>query len=500
MNREETLALYQKAKKEGRKIWNAWANSMLSEKERLKDEGSWESKNQEWQNKAKADFSTKENPHTFSEPSDFSGFIFPSHVLFEFAIFEEKANFTNAIFSGEANFQGTVFNGWTTFYRTSFVSSSWFYRTTFNKDVIFSNAIFIKESYFRYATFNKYSNYDGAKFIYGSSFEYSLFSDKISFINASFRKRVNFSSTNFKNQAVFDYTTFHSEILFTAIRCNGSFSLNKSKFLSEIPNFNQAHFVESPRLDNLQIGSPPQEILSSPYHWQRYFWQEKSLAQITRYWKRRYDRYTAPWWNKFRNANRDPEDEAKYRALKRLAIQAHDHENEQKFWAGEIRARRHIKDFINPFKKGPASTVRYIGGVFYALLSDFGRSIWRPVIFWSVLVHAMTCVHLSAHKHLQNPPTPQETARVKYPSDPKPDCNPSWSALHVSLKTSSLGLGFDRTKSEVYKDHYRCLYPAKNSSLKIPDNILIYEFVQMLISAVLIFLLLLGIRNNFKLK
>ena len=463
MNREETFERYNRAQKEGIHIWNDWANEMLAEKKRLFETGEWsvdekeEPKNDQtrtWYDEAKADFSTLKQPHTFEDDINFSGLIFPG-----------KTQFSGAKFKGIAFFNKTRFHG-----KTHFINAN------FSHYVIFMEAIFKEKTWF-----------NGSVFLSISSFNYTVFIQSVSFNTTVFKRFVSFQNAIFK-----DISNFR------AIRAENAFSLKGVKFSNKVPDFHQANFAEAPHLEIVNICPTPR--ITRAFRWERYFWSKNFSQYLVSTPDKLINSCLKFPWSQFTNIHRDPEDEAKYRALKRLAIQAHDHENEQKFWAGEIRARRHIKDFINPFKKGPASTVRYIGGMFYALLSDFGRSIWRPVFFWSVLVYAMTCVHLSAHKHLQNPPTPQETTRVKYPSDPKADCNPSWSALHVSLKTSSLGLGFDRTKSEVYKDHYRCLYPTKNSSLKIPDNILIYEFVQMLISAVLIFLLLLGIRNNFKLK
>ena len=203
----------------------------------------------------------------------------------------------------------------------------------------------------------------------------------------------------------------------------------------------------------------------------------------------------------FINATRDPDDEACYRALKRLAIQAHDHENEQKFWAREIRARRHIKDFAMPWKAGLSSSVRYWGGLLYGLLSDFGRSIWRPLAFSALLVFAMYSTHLNAHYQQINTAPPEEISRVKYPASES--CDPKPAALQVAIKTSMLGLGFDRTKSDIYKQNYICLYGAAQNSSETPNipNCIIYlEIMQMLMSAMLIFLTLLGIRNNFKVK
>ena len=63
-------------------------------------------------------------------------------------------------------------------------------------------------------------------------------------------------------------------------------------------------------------------------------------------------------------------------AVKRLAIQGHDHERELLFFKGEVTARRGVEDTW--------TDARFWAGLMYEGLSDFGRSVVRP-LFWLVL-------------------------------------------------------------------------------------------------------------------
>ena len=66
---------------------------------------------------------------------------------------------------------------------------------------------------------------------------------------------------------------------------------------------------------------------------------------------------------------------ARWRALKRLAVQGHDHMHELEFFQNELKTRRWSTD-------RPWHAVFWFG-LFYGWLSDFGRSIVRPLFWWA---------------------------------------------------------------------------------------------------------------------
>ena len=116
MNREETHALFA----QGRYAWNAWADGMLAQKAEMEKGGTWQMEMGEnpinaettaWQEAAVADFSNRDNPHTFAEPTDFSEFKFPRNAWFDGATFTGKAWFAGATFTGTAWFGGATFTG-----------------------------------------------------------------------------------------------------------------------------------------------------------------------------------------------------------------------------------------------------------------------------------------------------------------------------------------------------------------------------------------------------
>ena len=114
--------------------------------------------------------------------------------------------------------------------------------------------------------------------------------------------------------------------------------------LLEVPDFQQATFVEAPRLDNVKIG-----------------------PQLSR-------------WDKLKAffTKGDLEKEGRWRALKRLAEQGKDHVSERRFFKEEVLARRRITD---KWCHAP-----FWFGIFYQLLSNFGLSLSRPLIAWFIVL------------------------------------------------------------------------------------------------------------------
>ena len=101
-----------------------------------------------------------------------------------------------------------------------------------------------------------------------------------------------------------------------------------------VPDFTEAHFEEAPKFDNVEL---------KPVRLQNL---EAIEAETS---------YPSRW-----------------RALRRLAIQAHDYERELQFFKGEIIARRGAEDKL--------THARFWFGWLYQLLSDFGRSMGRPFV------------------------------------------------------------------------------------------------------------------------
>jgi hypothetical protein len=557
LNREQSLALFAT----GRDAWNAWAEKMSGERAALEAEGTWvddpfESEWNEptraWHAAAAADFSA----YTFQEPAEFSGFVFPGDARFGEASFSGDADFYSATFSGHAEFgkatftgkawfDGTTFTGDALFDRTTFTGEARFDKVTFTGAARFKGATFMGDAAFGEATFKGGAGFDGATFMgdagleaatfagdagfgranfadsawFGAAtfvgdaefvgvtfagdagFDAATFAGRAWFSGAIFREGAGFGGATFTGdawfggatfagragflQAVFegiadfDHAKFEGSANFRAIEAKSAFSLASANFLV-VPDFIQAHFAEAPRLDDCRI-APPRVWPTTP-------------ARVK-------DSFTG-----------DPGLAARWRALKRLAIQGHDHAREQAFFKGELKARRWGED-------RPWHAVFWFG-VFYQVLSDFGRSPWRPLLWWGASVLGFAGLYLGRHPVLaeesasgfawalgrwtgaggEAPPL----ACVAGPGEP-------WvAAMNLSLHKGLLFFGL--VPLDKLNRIHACLYgvhPANAAqpsrlpdtfSPVIPDGVTALGFIQHPLSAVLIFLILLAIRNHFRIK
>ena len=496
MNQEETLALYA----QGKEAWNAWAREVLARRD----------DSQEWKDEARVDFTdynfkapvfTNRNLAPFlpvflllpqAKPEvranfeetvafvDFIGFIFPGEALFTGARFSIPAHFGEADFRGYATFDSAVFDDLVVFTGTfhdalvfnnaKFVGQSYFpglrlkddkgplsdrpfifNNAIFKQDVSFSGAIFPSSRVmFRKATFESEANFSEAIFDGSALFDNATFKGRTMFNNATFKSSVQFIEAIFEGSIHFDKISFLGGAYFSAVQSKSEFTTAGSEFM-EVPNFQQATFVQAPRLDNVKIG--PQ--LS---HWGKVkeFFTKDAL-----------------------------EKEGRWRALKRLAVQGHDHASEQLFFRGEFLARHGVAD---RFRRAS-----FWVGVFYQLFSDFGRSLLLPLMWWAVGVLIFTLVYLGYHLSCGEWLSSECVAGTG---------NPWISALglsvHKSLPAVS-GFGF----GDKIQQFHVCLYGVYSENPfrpEIPNTVAFLGVLQVLFSSVMIFLFLLAVRNHFRIK
>ncbi len=455
MNKEQSLALHAR----GKDAWNAWAQDMLDKKAELEAAG-------QWNEAARADFSH----HEFEDQVDFSGFLFPG-----------DAGFGGATFSGDAWFVGATFEG---------------------------------VAWFDGAKFKGYAGFDGAKF-----------KGYAGFVGATFEGVAWFDGAKFEGRTVFDHATFDKAADFGAIEAKTAFSLANATFRA-VPDFIQAHFEEAPRLDNLSI--EPRR-LSSPLIPRVKELIKNTIPRVKELIKNiRQDGVSNLLKARFKG---DPDLAARWRALKRLAIQGHDHAREQEYFKGELLARRWGEDKWNH--------LACWFGIAYQVLSDFGGSIVRPALWWLASVFVFAALYLGQHPDFANwrssrldwlanwmdrqwaavsgavplpAPPPTLSALSCVAGSSTPGGSPWGDALILSFQKGLLVFGL--VPADKVKRIHACLYgvyPDRPCAPQpadlpwrfipvIPDPVTAFSFLQYPISAILLFLLLLAVRNHFRIK
>ena len=125
----------------------------------------------------------------------------------------------------------------------------------------------------------------------------------------------------------------------------------------------------------------------------------------------------------------------------------------------------------------------------YDFFADCGRSIWRPFVTWAALVLGFAAFYFSrAADSLATRCGSPET--------------PAFQALYLSIKNGLVLFG--GTRDTRINQAYLCLYGSQSGvsdQANIPLSVTYVEtLAQTPISAVLLFLFLLAVRNQFKIK
>jgi hypothetical protein len=522
--------------------WNAWAEPLLAERKAMEQSGAWaaekkpwgsiEAKNEEtraWMERADAHFSRclylvrgaewtkeaagedKDKPEASDPPVksiaiddvriDMRGFAFPGAARFDSATFSGDARFDSATFSGDARFDIALFSG-----------GAGFGSATFSGDARFDIALFSGGAGFGSATFSSYAGFDSATFSGDAWFESATFSGDAWFESATFSGDAWFDNATFKSSASYRACRFHQEVTFTGIRAEKGFDFIGVRSRRYVPDFLSAMFEEPPLLDNFRLSD---EV------------EPGGLA-----------RSVVLGFSAWLKEDLDSALSAKYRRLKQLAIDAEDHKNEQVFFRGELRSRRYLED--KPWH--PAFWL----GIAYEVLSDFGFSVLRPLLVWLACVVFFAAFYLSqtdamrrdlalrdasvigaaaqAGRHaLSNdvacyppPPTFTENWKLWHSKEAPPAAQSASATLirglgeklraqtsanaearHLAFRNGLVAL--DGGGDASYRI-YGCLYGLEGNAPIVPAAVSTASAIQKVLSALLIFLFGLALRNMLKVK
>ena len=484
MNATQSLELFTA----GATPWNRWARKMIRKKRALQDadqwtegpQSAWNDATRDWHRSARADFSGR----VFEEPAYFNNFRFPGNADFRSAVFKRRAEFRAAQFLADAIFIEATFSRPSTFTLAHFVGDANFAQATFAGEsdfagkADFAGAKFHRAAHFHTATFGADAHFDAAKFKAGASFQnvkfqqwavfgQSLFWGDAIFQDAEFSNHTEFDRSVFFENSTFSQATFHGPLyvthtsfkkgaIFTALRAKSLLLFNVD--FAQLPVFSAAHFDEPPQFDHVDLDPARLDPQS----------ERAPLTSLPGHW----------------------------RALRSLATRSHNHELELQTFKGEIIARRGIVD------RWPHS--RFWAGWLYQIFSDFGRSMTRPLVWLLFSISFFAGIYASNSPELSQFPVPKHACCISGSGDPRV----AVLVLSVHKAFPFTGIG----SSGKLEQTYACLYgletgdPSTQEPLStglspnIPDAVAFFGVVQFFLSAVLVFLFVLAIRNWFRIK
>jgi hypothetical protein len=371
------------------------------------------------------------NTH-FILPVNFFSFHFPRGVDFSSATFSGEAKFESANFSAKADFTSATFSGMATFTGTQFNAGLDFQSATFSNKVDFQNTILVDPD-FRSVTFSDTANFRRARFIGALRADYSLatfsraadfgsaaFNVEADFDSARFLGMINFRSVTFSNIADFTEATFSSSVHFVDAKFATYTIFAEARFEGEVPDFRGATMHEATEWHGVTWPEPP---------------RSKENAQQQVYG---------------------------YERLKQEMERLKKHDDEQRFFRRELRARRRLL-WTSPWE--------WLLNFFYQASSDYGNSFKRPLFWLSVVFAAGAAIFASAPLYCGAPMPITLAARLSF--------------ANIFL--------FLPNKREIMLDANtaRCLSTATLQAVSA---------AQSLLGVVLLFLLGLALRNRFRMR
>jgi uncharacterized protein YjbI with pentapeptide repeats len=303
----------------------------------------------------------------------------------------------------------------------------------------FTSFRFPGEVDFTEATFKSYARFRQVHFRGPTWFRSTIFTADANFQSTSFDGVAWFRSAKFQEYATFEKAVFHAEADFFAATFSHGLLMSNANFI-EMPQFNQVILKEAPELDAVVYPVPSFRLFGRAA-------EAKSI---------------------------------RYRAIRRLAMQGHDYENEAKAFKGEMRSKRGSEQKV--------WHAVFWFSMLYDAISDFGRSILRPLLIWVGSIPIFTIAYL------------MHAGKIATATD---NCaNGSIygvKALFFALKNSVLFVSWD---GEQVRSAYACLYDQLQGQPghAVPASSAFIQAAQSVWSAVLIFFILLAVRNQFKIK
>ncbi|MBS9777372.1 MAG: pentapeptide repeat-containing protein [Gammaproteobacteria bacterium] len=434
--------------KQGKDVWNVWADDVLAELEKIYPENASEEEKLHVKDHYLIDFSNT----VFDENITFSRYYFHFSVSFDFCKFLKESNFIGAKFSNQASFQNVNFYGDALFEETEFYADALFTDIEFHGEVYFVNSKFhgSEAVYFSKIKIKKGINFSGSilysRFFFrkinceGNAYFYGAhFHNYVEFESSLFLCSLNFSQAIFENVTAFERNDFTLDLDFTHANFKKSVVFDGCDFSSFPCDFRMTCFNQTPLIDNLN--SNLYDFIST-------------------------DKSTLSDYKLYESC------EIKFRLLKQLAEKNNNHQKSLEFYACELYCQRRATGGLS----NPKNWASYL----YGLLSGYGLSLLRPVIMWLVFMmfgfisQALVDDRLSAYSY---------------------NVGVERAAFYISPSIPPF------IATPLYQKEVRHrLYPNKDKKYQgqLPMTNRFIRFLQTLFTFVSLFLFGLALRNRFK--
>jgi hypothetical protein len=413
----------------------------------------------------------------FSGGVDFRNSAFLSEVVFLSAEFSGDADLSETVFSAYAHFGEATFISRAKFRKATFLSDASFLRTRFSREAFFDEAKFFGPALFIETTFSKNADFERTAFSNSASFNEATFSGKVDFKEAAFSNDAYFYKTAFSGDAHFDKAAFSSggyfkeaafseDAHFYKTRFSGDANFDKAVFSGKV-DFKEAVFSREADFQACEFRSSTSfaftEFLSQVPDF-----RDAKLREATKWYLVQWPHAPTGWLEAQKHVSA-------YERLKAEMERLKKHEDEQFFFAKELRARRALLWFnarsgSGGFGARATAAFEWLLNATYAAFSGYGQSVGKPIC-WLIAAFGLGAYALATSSFISPCPV-----------------DPGQAALLSAINL----LPFLPYKAEkiVDKDIIDCLEPSAG----------VIGDLQSLLGVLLLFLLGLALRNRFRMK
>lgn len=399
-----------------------------------------------------------------------NNYMFLVEAHFEYSTFEGNTIFSDSKFYGSwASFGGCIFKKEVSFVRADIRAQS-----------NFESTIFIELGDFRDATFKNWAKFNRANFVESAMFRSVNFNENVRFEKAIFSGVVGFSGAKFAKYACFNRAEFRStaelsdmSILYRADFENAVFEnvghFEGSRFYNQTPSFRGCK-IDSTRLE-----------FSDDSHFPQNDFSEEAIKNIS--------------------------------FLKRLSDEHGQLDQALNFNAMELHAKRKLA--LEPLTYVPPDRLilcnvwwESLPTGLYGYLSNYGRSFTRPLVAFIILA-IMTWVIVIAHAIYNSPPLCKDKQQ-SWLEDLALDGAPCFinsldnnkTQLHLSGYRAAFEYSVYRTSNlvdftDTDKQTQAVTQRLFGSQIE-PMWMRIYGIFKAILSAILLFLTALGLRNKYR--
>ncbi len=435
----------------------------------------------------------------FAAVSSFKQVLFNSDANFSHVRFETDTSFEQVHVTHKLDFSHATFAGVSTFKAVGFGDAVWFKAATFRRDALFQGEHFDCEARFDEAVFEGVARFESAQFMQDTSFKAAKFEENANFAETVFAAATWFEQAAFMHAAWFDSTVFEGNLWFDqAVFAENAWF--KGAIFCKHTGFESVTFAERANFENAcfkHVGHFEKAIFSQQYPSFRGCNEETTRLELS-------------YEQQFTKRYASDESVANAAFLKQLSDVHGQVDQALMFNAMALRTKRLLRlAAVEKFKYSQrfltsewwAAHITWL----YAVFSDFGRSVMRPITAYLAMLLLTFClclVYASVHppRLCQTETTQSWLSHLSRTGACQQATDTVGFNGYRAAFEYSVNAGIGLFASGVMDQKTVAINQRLFSRATEPFAMRLWGLLMSLVSVLSLFLLVLGLRNRYRLR